>query len=401
MSEETTPPLRLKPRLRTEAGSPASSTPAKADASSTPAAATASTSPAPRAKPRLSLVGDNESPAVAATVSSPLLPEAGPADLPPIVPADSPLLPPVPEETSAAKPLFLEPTPSPENGPVPSLFTDLSPSAPSSLQPSALIPPSQEKLPEEPPAPPALLIETGEEALPLPPPKVASFAAPPKPIHIRLAHEIAPPVETPAPVAPRPEHRPAFKLGVLAVSLLGLAVLSVAGYFAFRTFQNLKPAEPAVAKTAPTPQPAQPASEKKPASASLPLIAAAKTVAIENRGEMTTILDAGAGNTTATLPPAKTQDPVALPKTETFAPVEVVVSPSLTEPSMAFIGFVETMRVNGVFQGIPARAHINGRTVKAGALIETQIGIFFEGVDADRRELIFKDASGASVRKKY
>ncbi|HRE82714.1 MAG TPA: hypothetical protein PLN52_16840 [Opitutaceae bacterium] len=393
MSEETTPPLRLKPRLRTEAGAPASSIPVKDDASGAAAPTPSPVSPAPRAKPRLSLVGDNESSTPAATVSSPLLPEVGLANSPTVIPADSPSLPPVAEEIPATAPLSVEAKPLSENGPVPSLFTDLSPSAPSGLQDSA----TTLSAPEEPP-PPALLIENAGETLPLPPPKVASFATPPKPIHIRLAHEIAQPAEAPAPVAPRPEHRPAFKLGVLAVSVLGLAVLAIAGYFAFRTFQNLKPAEPAVAKTPPPPQPAI---EKRPVPASLPLIAAAKTVAIENRGEMTAILDAGAGKATATLPTPSAQDPLSLPKTETTSPVEIMVSPSLAEPSMAFIEFVETMRVNGVFQGIPARAHINGRTVKAGALIETQIGVFFDGVDADRRELIFKDASGASVRKKY
>jgi hypothetical protein len=71
------------------------------------------------------------------------------------------------------------------------------------------------------------------------------------------------------------------------------------------------------------------------------------------------------------------------------------------EASPAFRSFVANAKINGVFQGSPPRAMINGRLARAGEVVETGLGVVFDGIDSDRKVLIFKDRSGAVVSRKY
>lgn len=71
------------------------------------------------------------------------------------------------------------------------------------------------------------------------------------------------------------------------------------------------------------------------------------------------------------------------------------------EASPAFRSFAANARVGGVFQGNPPRAFINGRTVRAGETIDAGLGVTFDGIDAEKKILIFKDRSGAVVVRKY
>jgi hypothetical protein len=50
---------------------------------------------------------------------------------------------------------------------------------------------------------------------------------------------------------------------------------------------------------------------------------------------------------------------------------------------------------------VNARAVINGRLVRAGEVVDAGIGITFDGLDSERRNLVFKDKSGAIVARRF
>ncbi len=58
-------------------------------------------------------------------------------------------------------------------------------------------------------------------------------------------------------------------------------------------------------------------------------------------------------------------------------------------------------RINGVFQGSPARALINGHTVRAGQVVDEDLGIVFDHIDAGTKTIVFRDRSGAKVARRY
>ena len=57
--------------------------------------------------------------------------------------------------------------------------------------------------------------------------------------------------------------------------------------------------------------------------------------------------------------------------------------------------------MSGVFQGSPARALIDGRIVRQGEVVEPTLGIKFAEIDAEAKQIILEDASGARVKVKY
>jgi len=59
------------------------------------------------------------------------------------------------------------------------------------------------------------------------------------------------------------------------------------------------------------------------------------------------------------------------------------------------------VRISGVFQGAPPRALIDGRTVRAGEVVNAALGITFERIDAPRKLIVFRDRSGATVMRRY
>jgi hypothetical protein len=69
--------------------------------------------------------------------------------------------------------------------------------------------------------------------------------------------------------------------------------------------------------------------------------------------------------------------------------------------SEEFRAFASSARINGVFQGNPPRALINGRTYRAGETLDNILGVVFESVDADKKTITFKDRSGATITRKY
>ncbi len=83
------------------------------------------------------------------------------------------------------------------------------------------------------------------------------------------------------------------------------------------------------------------------------------------------------------------------------APAVVAPPEPEVEPTPAFKRFVLEMRVNGVFQGDPPRALINGRTVRPGEFLDNGLGIVFHGIDPEKKLILMRDANGARMTRKY
>jgi hypothetical protein len=66
-----------------------------------------------------------------------------------------------------------------------------------------------------------------------------------------------------------------------------------------------------------------------------------------------------------------------------------------------FRRYVGDMIIRGVFQGAHPRAHINGRMVSQGEMVERNFGIVFESIDADKKTITFRDPSGATITRRY
>jgi hypothetical protein len=69
--------------------------------------------------------------------------------------------------------------------------------------------------------------------------------------------------------------------------------------------------------------------------------------------------------------------------------------------SSAFRTFVASARINGVYQGTPPRAFINGRLIRTGEMIDSTMEIYFDSVDLASRSIVFKDSTGATVSRRY
>ena len=71
------------------------------------------------------------------------------------------------------------------------------------------------------------------------------------------------------------------------------------------------------------------------------------------------------------------------------------------EANAAFRSFVANAKISGVFQGTPSRVVINGRLIREGEVVDPPLGIIFNGIDANRHQLVFKDKSGATVSRRF
>ncbi|HVU23626.1 MAG TPA: hypothetical protein VHE13_05825, partial [Opitutus sp.] len=100
--------------------------------------------------------------------------------------------------------------------------------------------------------------------------------------------------------------------------------------------------------------------------------------------------------------------PAAAPAPATISTAQLApgVTASMTDAdvtgaaSAEFRSWVSNARINGVL-GTPPRALINGRTVRAGQIVDEPLGITFVGVDVSRHALVFRDRAGATVRRRY
>ncbi|MBI5688549.1 MAG: hypothetical protein HZC55_00520 [Verrucomicrobia bacterium] len=219
------------------------------------------------------------------------------------------------------------------------------------------------------------------------------------------------------------------RLVMIGAGAVGVLVLGGVAFFAYTTFFSAPPpppppavkkkaepvaakAPPAAAPTAPAPAAAGKLSETQSALAHAPAKAIGKAqdaVAARQASGQGNVADALATEELANRPAVG--EPVAkapAPKAATAkqsvtrgvsATTELEVA--AVEASMEFRTYVANAKVSGVFQGSPARAMINGRLVRTGETVDAGLGILFEGVDPVKRQLFFKDRTGAIVARKY
>jgi len=237
---------------------------------------------------------------------------------------------------------------------------------------------------------------------------------PPKPIHIP-----APNIPSLAVTGPeKPEQRRAFKLGV-TLSLIGAGVLvCVTAFFGWKHFANGKSSKPepvhspkpeAVVQSAPPPKP----TETQTVDALLAETAPSKTEAVET-APVTNNEPAKAEETPVKIdldsPPPVAPSPSKETRSSS-SPVATTVAPGVTAnvgmsiansgDSPAFRAFVANVKISGVFQGENSRAFINGRMIRTGETVDPALGIIFDHLDAEKKQIIFKDASGAVATRKY
>lgn len=248
--------------------------------------------------------------------------------------------------------------------------------------------------------------------------------------HIRAPESELPLAEAPIPVDPT--KKKAFKIG-LGISILLFVLLCLAAVLlAWRMFRSEAPApvqkqsisksfssSPAHApetKTAPTTTP-KPEHAPLPAQTPTPVATSPNVSAVPEsslrapidrtnrvvekrvQNEVTSVNAIVEGERPA---PAVPSPVPAAPAAEAAHIPPPSAQPALPpQASAAFRRFVSEMVILGVYQGSPARAIINGRTLAEGQLVDKPLGIVFQGINAEKKTITFKDASGASITRKY
>ncbi len=274
-------------------------------------------------------------------------------------------------------------------------------------------------------APVAAPPPTGKAPPPFPVLAPPGAIKPPVPVAAPVAAPGAPAAEATPPAAAigdqaSPRNRPRKALLVLVA-----VVVLAAGYFGWNQFKGksattaapgkseTKKATPAPsAATAPTPSETLNKLAHAPANA----INQAQEAIANRRASGQARVDAAVNGEDAPTqafgpaPAAPIKQGATAPRAGAPATTSTNVSPNVTattqldaapEANAAFRSFVANAKVSGVFQGTPARAVINGKLTRAGEVVDPALGISFDGVDSDRRQLVFKDRAGATVSRRF
>jgi hypothetical protein len=207
----------------------------------------------------------------------------------------------------------------------------------------------------------------------------------------------------------------------LIVLVAGSLVLLSAIYVGYRKVTAVPPPQPTTAKpVAPIAKPAEPTPVKALNDlAALPAktIADAKNAIGGHRTSEQDRVDALAAGEDApekralNTPPPGTFTPAAAAKPPAVVTSTSQVAPGVTattvatnvdgDASPAFRSWVAQLKIGGVFHGTPARAFINGRTYRAGQLVEEAMGITFDHLDTDAKSIVFRDRGGSTVSRRY
>jgi hypothetical protein len=381
MSEENAPKLRLKPKLGPDviAPTPQAVTPdatlsghAVSSVSNPPEPlvppATAEAPKFVRLKPRLSpqpspdVSSVEEKTVVTPTSVEPLTPVES---TPPITPKDSTAA------TAAAEKPVVKFTLRPK-GAAPAV----APVAPTSVAP-AVVPEAD--------AVNAQSCEVAPTADTLPP-TVAAFPPPTKKFPAPAAKEAA--VE--------PNAKPSSKKGVLVGALMGLLVGGA--YFGYSTFMSEPPAEAPAPRVAANPVTAQGQAVAKAQAVVNQVAQNATAVDAQTSAPESAATKSGppvVEATPATIEaPAVAVESLATPALPTPAPAPVPVA------SVQFRAWVDNLRIGAVLGGATPKVFIGGTAYLVGELVNPQLGIVFDGYDAQTRILTFKDRTGASLEKR-
>jgi hypothetical protein len=272
-------------------------------------------------------------------------------------------------------------------------------------------------MPPPPPPPPGV-------AAPKPPP--FPVVAPPKtgkttpPIPHISAH-----TEPPMPASVVFAKAPWWKKKIFLIGggAAALTFLAAGSWFVFRPKPPppLPPKANKVAVAAPAPPAASPAAVKSAAPTGPALsetesaIAHAPVNAI-NKAKDVAAKRVGSGQgrdaigeiTDEDTPAAKSAAKAPAPPVATSSTIAPGISATngditaAAEASPAFRLFVANAKINGVFPtATPPRIMLNGRLVRGGDMVESTLAITFDSVDAEKKLLIFKDKSGATVSHRY
>jgi len=297
-------------------------------------------------------------------------------------------------------------------------------------------PPLEHSVPSMPPMPPMSIL-----AAPLPPAPGAFAEAPAPPGSIprlslanpqdkppppkgalgRLAEKLPkiggkpvvgkPVVAKPGKTAPVLRRRAALSPVAKAGLTFVILAIGVGGFYSFRIFFPEQPPDvrirlPGLVK------PITPADLKKSAADALAKAVAAPGQLIDKgqsaiaaqREQEQAKLDALAGQEEPTPTAAPTgPSQTVMGNTSISSDVKVGNTPIDAGPaaSAAFRAFVASANVGGVYQGIPAKALINGSIVREGQVVDGALGVAFERIDAVKKVIYFKDYTGAVVSKNY
>jgi hypothetical protein len=219
----------------------------------------------------------------------------------------------------------------------------------------------------------------------------------------------------------RPEHHPAFKWGVIiTLVVVALLVGGVVGYLGWQfkagdapdstptqiapPAPSAKPPSTSTVVAEPVPPVGDPAipptvPTKTPAST-------ASTPATREPSQKPTVQPSATSTATQRPGPAAPQ-----PLSSTSSPIPTTVGPGVTantgvaisgsNASPAFRSFVANAKITGVFQGRNPRAVINGKVTHLGDTVDHSLGIVFHSIESARKQIVFKDKTGAIATRKY
>lgn len=97
------------------------------------------------------------------------------------------------------------------------------------------------------------------------------------------------------------------------------------------------------------------------------------------------------------VPPAST----LVPRPPGLGAPKSAMSPTISGRNSRLYIFIDQLKVSGIRMGPPPRLFIEGLTYKPGDVIDQRLGIVFVGVNVSTKELVFKDRTGAVVRRRY
>jgi hypothetical protein len=380
MSEENVPKLRLKPKL---AADPSTAQPTAATPAEPAAAPEQPAAEAPkliRLKPKLGVAPTEE--ATSTPVTEPASTPATTGETPAVEPTTN----------SEAAPAPETPPLSPEPVAKPAFKLGLKPKA-AAPEPAGEPPPLTESVPppmlDAPPPPPqgeADQDDHGEpdEAIAMRKVTSAPFPVPGKfPPPPGLKKALAAASEE---VTKKKQATPGSKKKVLLLGggLVALLILGAGGFFAYQKFTEPPPPPPKLVANPVTPQGQA--------------IAKAKTVAEQAKEQAAAPVNEILGDDPK---PAeiKPTEPVAVTPEPAPKPPEEV-KPAIPQPSIAFRGWVENLKISGVRGGANPRIFVGGSSYQPGDLVNPQLGITFVGYNDATRMLTFTDKSGAKVERR-
>ena len=199
--------------------------------------------------------------------------------------------------------------------------------------------------------------------------------------------------EAPARKRMRPEQRPIFKIAVVIISILLLGAIGGGGYMVYNIMFG--GADDFVAPATPVAAPPASTDPAGPSSVAGQLIDKAQD-AVAAHDESADAIDAAVEGESAAEESPESETPLV-----TIVTTPEALTPTAVQPSAAFQDWVSNAKITSVREGNDPRAFINDIFVKQGDTVDSQLGVTFDSVDAERNLVIFKDVTGAIVGKRY